>query len=66
MGMSAVLCWVVVMSSQGKVYEQFLGREIRETGDNIVVNFYEDFKSRNIISPSVQLVNENECVYVTR
>ncbi len=62
-----VACWIVILISP---FERDVvlakGRVIREGGDNVVVNFYDDFKAKGVnlnINPVEQLVNENSCLY---
>ncbi len=62
-----ITCWIVILLSP---FERDVllvkGHVMREGGDNVVVNFYEDFKAKGVdlnINSVEQLVNENSCLY---
>ena len=65
-----VICYIVMHSAYGKLdnrtYKPSRGYVMRESGDNLLVNFSKDFKHNKIdtgLNPVVQLINGNECTY---
>jgi hypothetical protein len=66
-----IWCWIVIHTSNGandnRSYEKVKGYVMSdETHEHNWVNFYESFMKKHVdltYNKTVQLVNENECLY---
>jgi hypothetical protein len=68
--MEWVVCWLVLHSSSdaldNREYIQVRGYVMRDAGDKLVVNFFDDFKAKSVnvsFNEVVQTVDGNECKY---
>jgi hypothetical protein len=68
--MTTVICWLLIhvpyKNADLRSYTQYKGVVLKESGDNLLVNFYDDFRRQGVnlsFNKTTQLVNENECVY---
>lgn len=65
-----VICWVVIHTSQDglddRKHVQVRGTILRDSGDNLVVNFSKQFEEMRVdtsINDVIALVNESTCLY---
>ncbi len=64
------MCYILTHSSSGATdnrrYEPYHCFIMKDSGDSVFVNCYEDFVKKHVklnVNEVVQLINENECTY---